>query len=275
MNIAILVVLYNKEIFDSHTLKSLSCLSVPNGDLIILNNGPQDINRSNDVLSALNKGYKSVSIITHLDNLPLSKAYNNFINFFPNSDYYIILDDDSEITLDYFNALSHLSADLMLPKIISRDDGVFYYPMYDNKIITTDQSVRIDKLMSISSGLIISGALKSKLHEKFGNVFDNRFALYGVDTSFFLRLRKMDWEIKAIIQSYVNHSLSRTQSDISEFRRIERLYDLAITARHYPEYVSFYSVLKIFIKSLLQFDIKGSFALIRGYVIGRHPRSII
>ncbi|WP_130016024.1 glycosyltransferase family 2 protein [Serratia liquefaciens] len=274
MNYAILVVLYNKEMKDSETLNSLSKYSFPTGDIRVLNNGPYKINQDNDLFDKLKLKYNNIEVITHLDNRPLSKIYNEFIGD-ASYDYYVILDDDSELTSDFMSSIGNANVDIILPQILSKTDGSIYYPVKNGLVVNECKSLDLAGVVSITSGVIIKRDLIKKVRARFSNVFDERFALYGIDTSFFLRLQRLRDKgvmLSAKCESILYHSLSRTEGKMPKFRRIERLYDIAVTARHYPEYVTFYHLVKKIILSLANLDFQGAAILIKYYTIGKHPR---
>ncbi|WP_050568426.1 hypothetical protein [Dickeya chrysanthemi] len=276
--ISILVVLYNKELNESKTLNSLlKCKSFSAVSLKILNNGPREIKDVEGVFQALASSFEDVMLESRLENAPLSKLYNEFINSNLDSDYFIILDDDSRLDEDFIFNIYKTDADIIIPRILSVDDGDFYYPTQNGVVVEHDGWVDLSSLMSISSGLTISKKLVFAMLSHYPDVFDERFSLYGVDTSFFLRLRiiiKSDsYLLLAKCVSLIYHSLSRVQKEnISQFRVVERLYDFAITARHYPEYIGRFWLFKRIVKYSILMEFKYAWILFRYYVKGRHPK---
>lgn len=272
MHVSILVVLYGKGLEQSLTLKSLSENIISFADLYIVNNGPEKITENDLFRSKLESSYASVRVVEHLDNRPLSMLYNDFIGYYPDSDYYVLLDDDSELSSEYIGLLKNPKADLIIPRIINKNDGVCYYPIDNGSVVKCDTSLSFLKVMSIGSGLFISNHLITEM-KKFGDIFDERFALYGVDTSFFLRLRRLNnTSIDIRTEAFIFHSLSRVDEKKSKFRQTERLYDLAITSRHYPEYISFFDFTKKMIKLTFVFNFNSVFIALKIYALGRHPR---
>lgn len=124
MNTSILVVLYNKKIYQSQTLVSLKELSVNlnNFELVIWNNGPDELDKSEkyhcEFFSSLEAKFCFVNIIETIDNISLSKIYNKFINE-SKSEKYIILDHDSYLNIDYINDVINKNNLLLLPKVLS------------------------------------------------------------------------------------------------------------------------------------------------------------
>ncbi|ULR32470.1 hypothetical protein MJO48_07245 [Dickeya fangzhongdai] len=275
-SIAILVVLYNKELSESKTLFSLLNDFYYKGDvtLFIVNNGPNKILFDDSISNGLNKKFHQVIYVEYICNKPLSKIYNEFIN--NNYDYYVIFDDDSQPDDSYFEVFNDINYDLVLPRIKSSDDCTFYYPVNNGLVVDSECELCIDTVMSISSGIIIGRRIVSIVRNKFGLVFDERYALYGIDTSFLFRLRAIDSNIKNklsfVCVGIIRHSLSRVVKDSSEFRAIERLYDVAITTRWYSNFYGYGVFLRKFLGSLVRFKFRYSFILFFYYFRGRHPR---
>lgn len=90
VDIAIVVVLYNKKIDESKTLQSLIEHNLSSVSIKIINNGPEIIEMDGDVWNQLNDRASEVLFENRIENAPLSKLYNQFISSI-NSDYYIIL----------------------------------------------------------------------------------------------------------------------------------------------------------------------------------------
>ncbi|HCI7748585.1 TPA: glycosyltransferase family 2 protein [Escherichia coli] len=267
-NISVLVVLYGKEVNESETIKSLCQLDNQTFNLKIVNNGPKIILGISDPLiqKILRKGV-NVNISEHLDNKPLSKVYNDFIDEYSASDFFIFLDDDTNVPADFLSYCKH-PIDLNLPVI--KDDGVVHYPKGNLK------NKHKLSIISISSGLSLSNNLICKYKKEFIKVFDERFALYGIDTSFFARLQRFTNQgviFKINIGPEIQHSLSKFNSDgKNKFRTIERTYDLGLTARFYPEAISY----PRFILYIIRLFITFKFGLLQKLSVvmfkGKHPR---
>ncbi|XBS68535.1 hypothetical protein ABK905_17815 [Acerihabitans sp. KWT182] len=277
LKLAMLVVLYDKEMVQSKTLTALINYNIENIYLTIINNGPNSIDEENHIFEFLKVQTASIKLYNYLENKPLSKIYNQFITENFNADGFVFFDDDSLPQASYIRSLTSNchNSDIMIPRIISTENNNLYYPIEKNNIINTDGYLDAHVTMSISSGLVIYKEFARKMIEIFGSVFDERFALYGVDTSFFLRVMRIsraNGKVKIYCAGVINHSLSRTEGEISKFRLKERLYDIAITARFYPEYVSFFVFLKKIVKLLLSAKINLAYLLVYYYIYGKHPR---
>lgn len=229
---SVVIVLYNREVSDSQTIVSLLEHWSNREDLHldIINNGPSLID---EVVLDIKGTFK---YFQYLENRRLSSLYNEFLER-NESEYYIILDDDSMLTEEYFHSLESLkkqspNADFALPKILS--DGKCVYPKkidYNSKNISNK-----DGVMSISSGLVIRHRLVLQYIKQYGNVFDERFYLYGVDSSFFDRLMLLEQELFGCYVGSIVHSLSSHEEEphnVKAFRSLERSNDFALSTRYY------------------------------------------
>lgn len=277
--ISIVVVLYNKTLSNSQTLISL--LNIESGiidNLYIWNNGPTEIAKD-DIFTKLEPLVGNIVLNNDLSNKPLSKLYNLFININHNSDYFVIFDDDSILEPSYLAVLKSLKSkndiNLILPKIIQ--NGIIHYPFVNLKPIKDGQTLTNQNCRSISSGLIFDKTLVNEFYNKFNQtVFDERFAFYGVDTSFFYRLAKIKQNLTIQCLGEISHSLSRlNKSDEKDnkFRMYERTIDVALCARHYPNWFNYKAFMKFAIKFIIKNrDIFLFYTLIKIYILGKHPR---
>ncbi|CAI0883319.1 glycosyltransferase family protein [Serratia entomophila] len=278
--VSILVVLYNKKLEESKTLKSLLSYEILNAELFIANNGPSNIEvANNSFYTRLENHFGKVYVGNFIENRPLSVIYNDFINGNDFSEKFILLDDDSELSEGFINAINSNAKDfdLELPRIKSVVDGTIYYPVEQGRVVTEDKEhLDIQSTISIGSGLIISRCLIEKFSAAGRNLFDERFALYGVDYSLFRIMKrinkknKTDFNLKT--QSYINHSLSRAEGKASEHTVNERLYDAILSARHYPDISTIWILLRKVIKYTLNFNFKKIAYIFSVFIKGVHPR---
>ncbi|HCR1926088.1 TPA: hypothetical protein ONC29_004637, partial [Enterobacter kobei] len=152
----------------------------------------------------------------------------------------MLLDDDTIIPKDYFDFLdSQNDFDIAIPLISSTDTDEYYYPKVDGSIITESGYISIsNELQAIASGLIISKTLTGKILQFYPDVFDSRFALYGVDFNFFKRLIQIQSAgvgINFYITTPLKHSLSRLEAPNSSWRYLERLYDVILSQKYYEK----------------------------------------
>ncbi|CAI1121558.1 glycosyltransferase family 2 protein [Serratia entomophila] len=278
--VSILVVLYNKKLEESKTLKSLLSFDILNAELFIANNGPSSIEITNDSFyDRLGNHFGKVQVANFIENRPLSIIYNDFINANDYSEKFVFLDDDSELSVDFINRVNSnaKSFDLELPRIKSVVDGVIYYPVERGRVVTEDKDhLDVQSTISIGSGLIITRSLIEKFAAVGSNLFDERFALYGVDYSLFRIMKRINKKNKTNFNlktySYINHSLSRAEGKTSEHTVNERLYDAILSARHYPSSNTIWILLRKIIKYTLNFNFKKIAYIFSVFIKGVHPR---
>ncbi|MGK2960217.1 MAG: hypothetical protein ACSLEM_04815 [Candidatus Malihini olakiniferum] len=279
MIISILVVLYGKKAEDSSSLKSLfnalsSDFFFDKVNIFIFNNGPSLIS-----LDEIQKSWEKMtkkeiylSFAKDISNRPLSLIYNDFIEMFCFSDKYILLDDDSVLHTNFFECiLRNEDFDLILPLIESDYDKKTYYPVVDG-VVFFEEAKRLKnelsyiKINSISSGLTLSSNLVSCFKKRYNSVFDENYALYGVDSSFFLRLNKFAKKrvVFKIMSGYkIQHSLSRVSKKTSHENMKERIIDTGVSLRHYPSFIVFYYAFKLILVQI----VKGRFSLISAFFL--------
>ena len=240
-DLAILIVIYNKELDDSLSYKSLNEAlkrlqgAFHNIQLCVWNNGPKKINTN------IKSDFYSGITFETLSNESLSVIYNSFIGKC-NSHKYLILDHDSEISDEYLKECISESFDYTIPTIMTAE-GIQSPKTYDIRSYTGCST-----LLGIGSGICISDTASKLLIKNFNNVFDERFYLYGVDSTFFLRLNKLGLSDRVVVSNnVVKHSLSRLENEslsVKLFREKERSYDQALTLRYYFNQFTAITVLK-------------------------------
>lgn len=271
--IAMVVILYGKRFEESKTLQSLMRFSHQLDQLLIVNNGPESLDSHDSFFIALSKKHKHVEFENQIQNKPLSWIYNDFINSI-DADYYVLFDDDTEINLDYESYLFQMdNIDLELPKIISIIDKRQYYPKLNEQIISENSVIQSSgELFSIGSGLIISNKIKNTFKRYNLELFDSRFALYGVDFSFFRQLNKLGRDSFLIsTQTFLNHSLSGAEGVIAKWRKKERLYDEILTVKHYSE-LRLLRIGKRILREILYLRFSNILIILNTFVSGVHPR---
>lgn len=272
MKICFLVVVYDKKLEQSSTLKSLLDIAEYDFFCEIVNNGPEVV----DVRSLKSVGNIKFNIKQCIENRPLSSIYNDFIRDHSDADRFVILDDDSVLSASFIKRAFEgdcSSYDLELPKIYDTN-GQLYYPLMNWHAITADLSkldIKKNSIFSIGSGLIIGSSLVEKFNSKKVQLFNEAFSLYGVDFSFFWELQLNNFN-GLIVTSYSSlvHNMS-LHGEISEFKRKELYINFSIQMRHYPSIVNF----KNFIYSLKQAVVTRRYSLfllmLKCYFVGRHP----
>lgn len=239
-NTAFLVVLYNKTLADSNTLRAIAQADVDlaGGKLVIWNNGPAGLTER-DVTAFQAKGLE-VAIVETIGNISLAGIYDQFMQNFP-AERYVLLDHDSSIDREYLSGVARVQADeLGVPLIHAA--GAIRYPTRAG-IPCGPQFGRVfddtHVVNSIGSGLVLGQGLVETLRQQYGQPFDERFFLYGVDTTFFRRIRA------SLLTSHIRlipgfeHSLSKLEAEseaLRRFRKKERSYDLGLTLRFYERF---------------------------------------
>lgn len=269
----ILVLLYNKQLADSQTLRSLihSRVDFSTCRLVIWNNGPSEILKHLDDCSY--GGWQSIELVQTIENKPLSYIYNKLIDDYK-SEYYIFLDDDSTLNDGYLEAVINNQNDVVVPEIYSL--GVARSPTVDGNFSSGPFQVS-DKVVAIGSGIRISHDIALRVKEYYGDVFDNRYAFYGVDTTFFLRLFHLKLSATIEVVNGFDHNMSRLEIEsqtMSRFRKIERTLDLGLTLRHYmmlptATWILIKSAIKLLLGRITWFYF---WLLIKTYFVGYHPK---
>ncbi|MBT0721219.1 hypothetical protein HGT70_07960 [Rosenbergiella collisarenosi] len=237
MSINILVVIYGKEINQSLTMKSLCQINSP-FNLVVYNNGPNLINPENNFFLLFHENSK-IKIIQDLKNSPLSMVYNDFMagGFFDIADFNVILDDDSDLPINYFENLNE-EIEVYLP-IIKNEKGKVFYPSINSKSVSSQVEINEDDVVfSIGSGLIISKSLIEVFDNHHTKLFNESFSLYGVDFSFFRNisyLKNIGCQINISIKSCLIHDLSYDGREMSFFRDKERKLDFILSHKIYSE----------------------------------------
>ncbi|HGF5683119.1 TPA: hypothetical protein ACF24Z_004969 [Klebsiella pneumoniae] len=280
MKTIVLVLLYNKSIDKSETLISLKNNKYTNYDLIIYNNGP-DLIGGDPLFNELNVKLSCVDLYQDISNKPLSIVYNNFFSSSKGYERFIIFDDDTIIPANFFSeidrGLNNSDIDLQLPLIKSRLTGQIFYPAANDKVIFSERSFENNEfVLSIGSGLIIYSKLVNLFNKYNLTLFDDRFALYGVDFSLFRRMQKLKDKGEVIniqCNSFLWHSLSRVDSNDSLWRQNERLIDTVLSILFYsPFYKKIYSISKLLFINALRLNINNIKIIINVLVRKRHPR---
>lgn len=278
---AILVLLYNKEIKASSTLKSLinSEFKYNNTQLVIWNNGPNKL-QNTDCTQFEKLGYK-VTINETIDNRSLAHIYNDFMaeNL---AEKYIFLDDDSHLTSGYILASSKINmSEVGMPIITSleaiRAPIINMKPYELNSVLSPE-----DLVMTIGSGLVIGRLVSEAIHKRYDSVFDERFFLYGVDNVLCIRLHRAKLTTSIKIITGFEHSLSRLENEsvkTTKFRQKERSYSTGLELRYYKNFLDAATTIArsglITFKNIMIGKKRSIsfFHLIKAYITGKHYRA--
>jgi len=278
----VLVVIYNQRLAEGATLVSLE-RSLPealreHGSLVVWNNGPSLLEASDIEAFRSASRWKSITIENRTDNLPLSMVYNRIVQM--DAERFVFFDHDTEVTESYWQALeSQPSLDVLAPRIWGQQ--VCHYPKQDKQAVSTEQPLDAQGLVTITSGMALSRRLLTALAEQEGKAFDERFALYGVDVSLFVRIQRLAQKHPVAAGCYgdLQHSLSELEQEseqISVFRDLEKFYVAILLRLHYKG-VSRLKVLRYMGRQLLgkrRHLIRYTPSLLRCLVHGKHPRAL-
>ncbi|MCL6404095.1 glycosyl transferase [Dickeya dadantii] len=272
---AILVVLYNKGLESSTTLQTLIQHPFKSIKLTIHNNGPFRISEEDSFFLRLKTIYEQVELVNCLENQPLSQVYNRFIANNLQVERWVILDDDTTINESFWFTVEHTQADIECPRIISSINYKTYYPISKGEIVLSYQDLDSATTFSIGSGLIIRRRLWDIFERHDLSLFDENYALYGVDFSVFRRIHRLSaFGEKFVLRSscYLEHGLSRLEKNESEFRIAENLIDLAISARRYPQFHLYYHLGRRLLKQFFLLRFKTVMVTMQAFFRGKHPR---
>ncbi|AWM80193.1 hypothetical protein DKL61_07360 [Gammaproteobacteria bacterium ESL0073] len=284
------VILYNSKISDSETLQSLLDIELNDSvclTLNIWNNGPslldeRDVSDYKKIAASKNI---MVAVYQDIRNVALSKIYN-FIIKKDCFDFFIPLDQDTEISKDYFKIISnHAELDIMLPLVYSGEDYTdikFPFNIASKQVIVHEEELNVAAVTSVTSGLVISNRLVKLFADKALNVFDERFAFYGIDTVFFLNIHELSDKnnIKCGCFGKIKHSLStyvEESGQASYRRRMEFLYYALLYRLNYKG-KSRLSILSLILARLFTGrirDFKGVKNALYCLFYKQHPRSAI
>lgn len=273
--LAVLVVLYDCEPEKSASYLKLTESANSNSDISVCfwNNGPKGV--------LLDTNISNIQLIETLNNISLAKIYNTFIESYKAENYFI-LDHDTFINETYLDELMMTNFfGVSIPNISS--NGKLYYPIikksyspFSKAVIANSNIYKLNKVkvfLSIGSGICINNKMVAKFKFKFGSVFDERFYIYGVDTTFFVRLKKVN-NSRVQVANNLEHSLSRIdEKEFSLFRFQERAIENVLLFRLYPSIFSFFRVIKFFIKNRNSLNLKIIKMLILSYAKGKHPNN--
>ncbi|MBP2156288.1 hypothetical protein [Erwinia rhapontici] len=277
------VILYDKTFKESLTLNCLMNKTYVDIDLLIINNGPKPLEFDKRFIHTLGFFVNSIKNKEFLDNRPLSWIYNGVINEYHDYDRFIFLDDDSILTKEYIKKLDQYDPsgiDLQIPNIRERTNGMIYYPLINKKVKKFRDGDNIppqSSVLSIGSGLVIHRSLVDKFSEMNMEVFDSRFALYGVDYSFFNRielLKKHNFDVTIQVVGTLDHSLSRVDEPYNQWRTTERLYDSVLSVKYYSgsKVIILMRMIKLFCKQLIKLRPSYLVLIIKTFIKGKHPR---
>lgn len=221
------VVLYNTCVEDSITCKRIENINCENLTVIIIDNSTIKFNNEE---ICKNKKYEYISMN---GNKGLSIPYNRAITYIKNikkadeNDYVIWLDDDTELTKEYFEILNksiidNPEVDIFAP-IIYGQDGVIYSPnnarYIKNKLIKSENEIySITKYNAINSCLCV----KLSIYNEYR--YDENLFLDQIDQKFFDDMRKKNVKFYTL-KTVINQNFSQRGEKI-ESKKILIRYEI-------------------------------------------------
>lgn len=221
-----IVVVYNKSCEQSESLK---CIDKYAKDISV-------IVFDNSITSNTNKEYCALKGYTYYGfckNYGISKAYNYCIDHCEckKNDYFIILDDDTCLTEEYFSEVRKLSndnaIDVGLPIVIAGD--ILFSPSNvrfgcTSKIVKSREELRVEHITAINSGMFIRYSTFDKARYNEALFLDN------VDHDFMKQVRNAKLLIyimeSKIIQNYSNFELMNLESVLKRYVIFKHDYKL-------------------------------------------------
>ncbi|RHB40468.1 glycosyltransferase [Enterocloster aldenensis] len=181
------LVIYNRRIEESITYRNIKEFLNINIDLLVVDNS--EIKTDNILFCKKN----NIRYISMNGNKGLSKAYNIAVDANLDRDVIILLDDDTEISEEYFTELfdgiiKHPDVDIFAPFIYGQD-GVLYSPnefhfLKNHLISSPNQDIKQENFNAIASCL----AIRMRVFDNYR--FNEILFVDQVDQYFFCEQRK-------------------------------------------------------------------------------------
>lgn len=224
------IVIYNKEISESITFQRINEYK-EYLDILLIDNSE----KANDNKEYCN--YRGIRYISMEGNKGLSKAYNTAVENSKESDILVLLDDDTEITFEYFDELRRKAemypeVDIFAP-IIRGQDGVIYSPnefnfLRNHFITSPEQEVSQGAFNAIASCL----AIRMRVFDNYR--FNEKLFVDQVDQFFFCEQRELGRKFAKMNVEILQHFYQRglTLAPETAWRRLRlRIIDIFRHAR--------------------------------------------
>ncbi len=222
-NIVFVIVIYNKLIDDSITIKTIKNIGLEINMIIVDNSDEQ--NQSIRRLNGEKCLAKKVQYINMGGNKGLSKAYNSAIELCDGYDAIVLMDDDTEISKEYICELDRCLSidkdiDIFAP-IVYGQDGVIYSPnefnFLRNKFMKDEFDFpSMDKFNAIASCLAIRPCVFNDYR------FNESLFVDQVDQNFFCDQRKRNVRF-GIIPVTIRQNFYQRGSDLTSKKGWNRL----------------------------------------------------
>lgn len=220
----LLVVLYKISPTESPTIQSIINFFSTAGmkyseesELIIWDNSPASYEAEVEVFRR--RAPMNVSYTHTPENTSLSRIYNLISTKIENNEYLTLLDQDSFLTIDYFNELRKAQLEgysLILPMV--KCGGILVSPgtrfFCKGKLLKNVKPgvIASKNLLAINSGMSAKARVFKKIH------YDERLLFYGTDT-YFMKHYEKHFSHAYVINASINHSLAENDSETSVERK--------------------------------------------------------
>lgn len=216
------IVVYNKYINESLTLKSLCHCNVSHDSILVIDNSTTDYN----IASYCKENHYMYHSMN--GNAGLSKAYNRALKILlpimNKDDLVIWLDDDTEITPEYFSKLiiqaENCVADIFLPIIVGQDNVIYSpneYGFFKGHFMKSfNDDVNLKKINGINSCL----AVRCNVYETYR--YTESLFMDLIDNQFFDDMRKQNRGF-CIIKSVIHQSFFQRGEHIDSDTVLSRL----------------------------------------------------
>lgn len=258
----VLVVLYKKMISESPTIKTLleQHRDLFELELVIWDNSPEKCPEVQ--VTALKRDFDHYQYHWTGENTWLSKLYNQVLGA-AQYDYALLLDQDTEIPVYYFDKLYEAlikfpKISLFLPlvlhdeKVVSPGSWVYFKGKHWKKIKTG--VIPAKDVLAITSGMVIS----SKVFQVHEMKFDERLSLYGIDTSFMLNFSKFEKQLYVLAIKF-NHDTvlwSNPSADImlGRFRNLKSTWPKILSDKPLARVLVYFYSMAVSFKLALKYQ---------------------
>lgn len=234
--VSILVVTYGIDLIESLSLNAIQNLDLRNIDYKpVLKIWMNKYSGEKLFLEKEIEDKFEVEIVKSIENEPLPIIYNRFL-LEQNSDYAILLDQDSIIENDYiseiYQAINKTNACLLLPKVVHGDTLVspgrfwFIFGSLDPSLKKIDGIVNDKNIVAINSGLVV----KVQLIKDGLIKYDECLKFYFTDTKFLLDYNKLGLDVY-ILKSIITHDLSELSDSHNIHKACFRFKDMILGFR--------------------------------------------
>ncbi|WP_316746779.1 glycosyltransferase [Pedobacter gandavensis] len=258
----VLVVLYKKLISESPTIKTLLLQhrDLFEIELVIWDNSPEQGTEAE--VNELEKDFDQFQYRWSPENTWLSKLYNQVLSA-NTYDYVLLLDQDTNIPLYYFDKLNEAlfkfpKIGLFLPlvlhkeKVVSPGSWVYFKGKHWGRIKTG--IIPAKNVLAITSGMVIS----EKMFRVHQMKFDERLSLYGIDTGFMLNFSKFEKQLYVLSIKFDHDTVlwSNPSADVmlGRFRNLKSTWPKILSDRPVARVLVYFYSMAVSFKLALKYQ---------------------